>query len=72
MKDRHANAITEKKGQRMIKAVGYLQCTLFLVYPSHYALVLPVQAYELLTVQQFPTDHKIVVTSKYRIMPSLI
>ena len=56
----------------MIKAVGYLQCTLFLVYPSHYALVLPVQAYELLTVQQFPTEHKIVVTSKYRIMPSLI
>ena len=72
MKDRHANAITEKKGQRMIKTAGYIQCTLFLVYPSHYALVLPVQAYELLTVQQFPTEHKIVVTRKYRIMPSLI
>ena len=56
----------------MIKTAGYIQCTLFLVYPSHYALVLPVQAYELLTVQQFPTEHKIVVTSKYRIMPSLI
>jgi len=56
----------------MIKSVGYIQCTLFLVYPSHYALVLPVQVYELLTVQQFPTERKIVVTSKYRIMPSLI
>lgn len=56
----------------MIKAVGYIQCTLFLVYPSHYALVLPVQVYELLTVQQFPTKHKIVVTNKFRIMLSII
>jgi hypothetical protein len=72
MKGGQANARIEKKGQHLIKAVGYAQCTLFLIYPSHYALVLHVQVYELLTVQRFPTEHKIVVTSKFRIMHSLI
>ena len=55
----------------MFKAVSYIQCILFLVYPNHYALVLPVQVYEFLTVQQFPTEYKIIVSSRSRILPCL-